>query len=53
MSLKVSCSGGLSGATRLSLSVVTVHKQPWELPESVPFDSGLWGDELERACTDT
>jgi hypothetical protein len=50
VSVKMSCSGGLSGASRLSLSVVTVNK-PSELPESVPFDSGLWGDEVQRACT--
>jgi hypothetical protein len=51
VSVKVSCSGGLSGATRLSVSLVTVDKQPLELPGSVPFDGGLWDDEVQRACT--
>ncbi len=42
-SVKVSCSGGLSGATRLSVAVVTVNKRPLELPESVPFDGDVLG----------
>jgi hypothetical protein len=51
VSVKISCSGDPLRGTKLSLSVVTAHREPLELLASVPFDSGLWEHELQRACT--